>query len=71
MPKAILEFNLPEDQSEYKIANQARDMHSAIWEVYNILRSKHKHGEYKTKEARDLMEEIYREFCDEMDEFII
>ena len=55
MSKAILEFNLPEEESEYRSANQGQNMRWAIWEFYNQLRSKYKHMEYKTDEAEYLI----------------
>jgi hypothetical protein len=43
--KAVLEFTLPEDEDEYRLANQARAMHSALWELGEYLRSQYKHTE--------------------------
>jgi hypothetical protein len=40
MPKVTLEFNLPEEKSEYETTIQAGAMHSIIWDLDNhILRS--------------------------------
>lgn len=63
MPKAILEFNLPEEQEEFKLASNAIKMSADIHNFYNYLRNKHKHGDYKGKE-RELIDEIYRDFCE-------
>lgn len=47
--KAILEFNLPEDQKRFEMANQAIDMFSAICRFEDRLRSYHKFGhDFKT-----------------------
>jgi hypothetical protein len=37
--KAILEFNLPEDQRKFEMANQAADMVSALGHFEDRLRS--------------------------------
>jgi hypothetical protein len=42
--KAILEFNLPEDQAEYDLCNKASDMYSVIWEMKLWLRSETKYA---------------------------
>lgn len=49
--KAILEFNLPEEEREYQIANQARDMLCVIGNLEDALRSYLKYGHtFKTPE---------------------
>ena len=49
--KAILEFNLPEDQREFEIANQSRDMLCIIGNLEDTLRSYIKYGHvFKTPE---------------------
>ena len=42
--KAILEFNLPEDQRSFQIANQSADMYAVICHLAESLRSYRKHG---------------------------
>ena len=41
--KAILEFNLPEDQNEYQMANDASNMFNALWDMSQWLRKQNKH----------------------------
>jgi hypothetical protein len=49
--KATLEFNLPEDQREFDIANQSKDMLCIIGNLEDTLRSYLKYGhEFKTPE---------------------
>jgi hypothetical protein len=49
--KAILEFNLPEDQREFEIANQSKDMLCIIGNLEDALRSYIKYGhEFETPE---------------------
>jgi len=42
--KAILEFNLPEDQIEFDLASNAANMHDALWEMDQWLRSQTKYA---------------------------
>ena len=41
--KAILEFNLPEDQNEYQMTNDASNMFNALWDMSQWLRKQTKH----------------------------
>ena len=36
--KAILEFDLPDENIEFKMANNAKDMLSALYDISNYLR---------------------------------
>jgi hypothetical protein len=42
--KAIIEFELPEDQEEYEKANNANKMYMALWDIRQLLRSKLKYN---------------------------
>ena len=42
--KAIIEFELPEDQEEYQMANNASKMYLALWDIKQLLRSKLKYN---------------------------
>ena len=42
--KATLEFNLPEDQNEFEMVNNASKTYSVIWEFQQWLRSQTKHA---------------------------
>ena len=42
--RAILEFNLPEDQKQFEMANQSADMYAVICHLEERLRSYRKHG---------------------------
>ena len=55
--KAILEFNLPEDQRKFEIANQAADMVAAIGHFEDRLRSYIKYG-HEFKSAYEALEYI-------------
>ena len=55
--KAILEFNLPEDQRAFEIANQAADMVAAIGHFEDTLRSYIKYG-HNFKTANEALEAV-------------
>jgi hypothetical protein len=42
--KAILEFNLPEDQTEYQMVNDASKMFSVLWDMKQWLRGRVKYA---------------------------
>lgn len=44
MSKAILEFNFPEDECEFRIAVKAMNWALAVWDIEQYLREKLKHG---------------------------
>ena len=56
--KAILEFNLPEDQTEYQMVNDASKMFSVIWDMKQWLRGQVKYApDEMSQEAYDAFEE--------------
>lgn len=59
--KAILEFNLPEDQHEYEVAIQASKVQSFLWDFSQQLRSWYKYH-HAFKDADDALEKIREEF---------
>ena len=42
--KAILEFELPEDQEEYQYAVNAPKIYLALWDIKQLIRSKLKYN---------------------------
>jgi hypothetical protein len=59
--KAILEFDLPEDQHEYNVVLQAQKMQSCLWDFSQQLRSWRKyHNDFK--DSNDALEKIREEF---------
>jgi len=65
--KAILEFNLPEDQTDYQIVNDASKMYHTLWGMKQWLRAQLKFPEnmnlsddgYKVlEECRDKLNEL-------------
>ena len=57
MTKAILRFDLPEDQGDFHAATHGREAISALWEIDNRCRALLKYGE-PTEEQIRLAEEI-------------
>ena len=41
--KATLQFNLPEDDHEFKMATTGANMHSVLWEMDQWLRAQYKY----------------------------
>lgn len=62
--KAILEFNLPEDQPEFTLCNNASKWYSLAWELDQHLRAETKynsdnmHDEYY-KALKDTRDKLY------------
>lgn len=61
MTKAIFEFDLPEDQNDYEVLNQARKMRSVLWDFSQQLRSWRKYH-HDFKDADDALDKIREEF---------
>ena len=55
--KGKLEFKLPEEQEEFKVAQEGGAWKSVVWEVDQWLRNKLKHGEMDGK-AAELLQEV-------------
>ena len=54
MPKATLEYNLPEEQDEFELAANAGKYYSVLWDIDQYMRN-------KVKYASDDTPELYRE----------
>jgi len=68
--KALLEFNLPEDNTEYELTTKASNMYSVLWEMDQWLRSQYKYmsddeyskDKYETYEkCREQLRELMHE----------
>lgn len=59
--KAILQFDLPEDQNDYEIAVQAPKVQSFIWDFSQQLRAWQKYR-HDFKNADDALDQIREEF---------
>ena len=62
--KAILEFNLPEDEEQFYTASKGMDWALCAWDIDQILRDKLKHGDLlpntrvELEEIRDTLNEM-------------
>jgi len=56
--KAILEFNLPEEQTEFDLAVNGNKWSFVAWKIDQELRSKIKYSESITDEQRDIYQEV-------------
>jgi hypothetical protein len=65
--KAILEFNLPEEQPEFDLAVNGNKWSFVAWKIDQELRSKIKYSESITEEQRD----IYQEVRNSINEYMI
>lgn len=54
--KAILEFDLPEDQEAFELCQKASNMNATIDMVYNKVRNHLKHG--SNKKDCEVLEEV-------------
>lgn len=80
MPKAILEFNLPEERDEHELALNGWRYQCQVDDIWNkVFRPRHKHG-YANQELdklvnskngaklMDMLEQLYRDAIHENEE---
>jgi len=60
MPKAILEFKLPEEEQEHKDALEGTSWKVAMWDLDQTLRDAIKHGYDQCEDNRDATFEYIR-----------
>ena len=60
--KAILEYNLPEDQPEFNTAIQGSNWKHVCWQLDQYLRKRVKHDENLTDEQFEVYESIRDDF---------
>ena len=65
MPKGILEFNLPEEESEFKDAVDVGRIKSALWDFTQDLRTWLKHG-HTFKSADEALETVREKFYEHL-----
>ena len=64
--KAILEFNLPDNQSDFNLAINGTKYYSVLWEIDQHLRAKIKYDEDLTNEQHD----VYQAVRDQLREYM-
>lgn len=65
--KAILEFNLPEDQQDFDLATKGMKMWSILWDLDQSLRAKTK---YASDDLPQDKYDAYQEIRDELRELM-
>jgi hypothetical protein len=65
--KAIFEFDLPEEDGDYKVYSQAWRYHFTITEMLQHLEGKLK---YHSDEMNKIQEETYQEILDKLSELV-
>lgn len=72
MPKAVLEFTLPEEQPEFDMASRAGDMRAAISEFAEYLRTEDKYGGERNAEidAAEAYRSAREKYCEIMSAFL-
>ena len=60
--KAILEFNLPEDQPEFNNAIKGKDWKHVCWQMDQYLRKRVKYDDGLTEEQLEVYEDMRGEF---------
>lgn len=68
--KVIIEFNLPEDEYEYRNSVKANEMYNALWDIKNELRNAMKYGELNESEYK-AVESMQNRFFDILNEYEI
>lgn len=51
--KAIIEYNLPDEESEYRTAMNGQRYQTSLWEIDQFLRSKIKYDDNLTQDQHD------------------
>jgi hypothetical protein len=67
--KAILEFNLPEENTEYELVNNASKMYSVLWEMDQWLRTQYKY--MPDEEYNEVAYNTYEKCRNKLHEFMI
>lgn len=52
--KVTIEFNLPEDEYEYRNSVKANEMYNALWDINQELRKALKYGELNESEYKTI-----------------
>lgn len=63
MPKATLEFNLPDEELEFRCAARGSEYRSLLWDIVSECRNRAKHGEPNTTwdEVYDMVLDLCRD----------
>lgn len=70
MPKVTIQFDLPEEEREFRLASQAQNYHSALWDINEQLRSYEKYG-HNFKTTEELLQAIRSHVFAALDHYFI
>jgi len=59
MPKAKIEFDLPEEQAEFQTTMNAGKYQSALWDITQWIRGQIKYTENETIEFEELRKKVW------------
>lgn len=61
--KARLEFDLPDEQFDFKLCCKAGDLHSNLWDLAQQIRTWRKHG-HRFTDADELLDALWNDCID-------
>ena len=56
MPKYKLEFDIPDEEEEFRLAAHSKDIWAVLWEVAEDMRLHLKHGYYEFNSPQEAVE---------------
>lgn len=68
--KAIIEFDLPEERTDFEKASKANEYHLALWDLNEQLRSYEKYG-HNFKTADEMLKAIRSHLFAALDHYFI
>lgn len=71
MPKATLEFNLPDETGELNNALKANRLSAAAWNFSEYIRRRFKHETPANEDVAKIYEEIKTKFYEEFDDDLL
>lgn len=69
MPKARLEFNLPEEQPEFDLAQNAGIYSCVLDDISNLFRKYRKYHDFKSKEVSKFFSQLDDEFIEILNDY--
>ena len=65
--KSILEFNMPEDKNDFKLAMNGADYFCALWDIKQLLRDYYKHDMVQDVFIDRLIEIVENTYLDDIE----
>lgn len=64
--KAVLEFNLPEEESDFNLACKGKDWWYVCWNLDQYLRKQLKYNDNISEDAREVYEDLRHKLWEEI-----